>query len=492
MMLDSVLNSKNKEYLGKILFGLSILILFGMVYIIFHKFFLTNDEYFTLGLIKLPVDYGIYITSMDVHPPFYYLIVKFFATLLPIGDSNYNLIIVSKLISLIPYVVILSISGLFFRKKYGWFTCGLISFTLALMSGFFINYIIMRMYSWCVLFLLLSFLSMYFIITENKNKYWILFTLFTILGAYTHYFNAVSSIMLYLLLLTYLIYNKIDFSQIKLWFVSTVAVILAYLPWVSSLFSQLNRVNDGYWIPPITLQTVFDYFAYSFTISDELMVKLFAVLMLIFICIIIFKLYSKQEKEDNFYYISGISVFLLTLFVGVAISIIKEPVIYDRYLLASISLIMVIMSIVLGKMRNNKIIVVLLCVLLLFSMANVYEDYHKINENHDKYLKHEKFFNKTNNNESIFIFKDSISLLRFESLINNSDIYCEKNRFDDNLHKYIDFKDLKTGDIDDLIKNNPNKKIYYVSNDKLPHYDNHKEVHLFSNLKIYSISKQGE
>ena len=262
-MLDSVLNSKNKEYLGKILFGLSILMLFGMVYLVFHKYFLTYDECFTLGLIKLPTDYGIYVTSLDVHPPLYYLIIKFFITILPIGNSNYNLVIVSKLISIIPYAIILAVSATFFKRRYGWLTCGLIAFSLATMTGFFLNYITMRMYSWSVLFLLLSYLSLYLILTENKTKYWVLLSLFTILGAYTHYFNIVSSAMLYLVFLVYLIYFRQGLGEIKKWLISAIIPILAYVPWIPSFLMQINHVNEGFWIPPVSFESLFDYLAYS-------------------------------------------------------------------------------------------------------------------------------------------------------------------------------------------------------------------------------------
>ena len=488
-MFDSVKRFQDWDKIGKILFIISVLLLFGMVFLIFKKFFMSNDEYFTLGLIKLPVDYGIYVTAMDVHPPLYYLIVKFFVSFLPAGSSDYSMIIVSKLLSVIPYVVMLLVSACFFKRKYGWLTCGVLSFTLALMTGFFINYIIMRMYSWSVLFLFLSFVSMYLILTEKKNKYWVLFTLFSILGCYTHYFNVVSSVMLYLTLIGYMIYSRMDRSEIKKWFISAVVVILSYVPWMPSLLNQVTRVNNGYWIPPITFETVFNYLAYSFTISEEFMIQLLAISILIALSVVAFKYFSEKSDNDNFLLVSGILVFLLTLFAGVIVSLIKEPILYDRYLLASISLVMVVVSISLGKFRNNKVITILLALLLLFAVANVYEDYNTIDEFQDLTVKHEKFFDKANNDDSIFIFKDSISLLRFESFVSNADAYCIHNRYDDNLHKYIDFEDVNSSEVDRIINENPDKTIYYVTNEKLDGYENHKVVHLFSSMKVYSVSK---
>lgn len=492
MMLDSVLNSKNKEYLGKILFGLSILILFGMVYLVFHKYFLTYDECFTLGLIKLPTDYGIYVTSLDVHPPLYYLIIKFFITILPIGNSNYNLVIVSKLISIIPYAIILAVSATFFKRRYGWLTCGLIAFSLATMTDFFLNYITMRMYSWSVLFLLLSYLSLYLILTENKTKYWVLLSLFTILGAYTHYFNIVSSAMLYLVFLVYLIYFRQGLGEIKKWLISAIIPILAYVPWIPSFFMQINHVNEGFWIPPVSFESLFDYLAYSFTISSDSIIKLIAVFALVILIIIIFKSLKNHEKQDNFYFISGIAIFLLTLLSGILVSLISQPILFDRYLLASISLMLIVMSILLAKIDNNKLLVLFLILLVLFAAVNMYENKQELSETHKVTVKHENFFNKINNDDSIVIFMKSNTLLRFGNFLDHANLYSIENRFGEDYHNHFDFTEINESGIAKLLDENPDKTVYFITTDKLEGFDNHKEIHLYSNLKIYSISKQGE
>ena len=82
-----------------------------------------------------------------------------------------------------------------------------------------------------------------------------LFTLFTILGAYTHYFVALSSFLIYFALLIYMIFNK-DKSDFKKWSFSVIIAIISYVPWIPSLITQLHSVHESYWIPQID----FNYF----------------------------------------------------------------------------------------------------------------------------------------------------------------------------------------------------------------------------------------
>lgn len=59
------------------------------------------------------------------------------------------------------------------------------------------------MYSWGLLFLFLGFLCFRDILNKSDVKSWVLFSLFAVLAAYTHYFVALSFGILYLLLFVY-------------------------------------------------------------------------------------------------------------------------------------------------------------------------------------------------------------------------------------------------------------------------------------------------
>ena len=156
----------------------------------------------------LPVSDIITITAGDVHPPLYYLMGKVVAELSAMFgvDLLYSL----KLLSIAAYVLILGISATKIRKDYGWLVAGLFAFAIAIMNEFSRYVLIGRMYCWVVLFILIVFFAFKNIINDKSDtKSWILLILFTILGAYTHYFAAITAVCIYLILLIYLL-NYLD------------------------------------------------------------------------------------------------------------------------------------------------------------------------------------------------------------------------------------------------------------------------------------------
>ena len=218
-------NSKNKDIIGKAFFALSFIILIYMFITPLNQLILHVDEYFTLTIVNFNVGDLINTTAADVHPPLYYLILKFAMYLSGLfGISSHNLYVV-RLVSIIPYPIIMAISYLKIRKDYGWLTAGLFTFSLGIMSEFFLYFLIARMYSWAILFILIAFIYTKEIFTTGKIKYWAIVTVASVLCAYTHYFAAISAVCLYLIIIYYVIAK--NRSQIKHLFISIVAAVLS-------------------------------------------------------------------------------------------------------------------------------------------------------------------------------------------------------------------------------------------------------------------------
>ena len=311
-----------KEVFGKILFAIGILILLALLISPLKNILFTVDEYFTLGLIKFPLMQGIAITSADVHPPFYYILLKLGVKVFSI--FNLDIIFISKIISFLPYAILLLVFGTKIKREYGWFTTGLVTFALFSMTEFLFFYSIIRMYSWAILFFLLSFIYLKDIINESDFKSWLLFSIFTVLGAYTHYFCAISSIIMYvLLLITYLINNDKNFdkmSEIKKWFLWAIVMILAYVPWIFALLNQLNRVHGNFWIPQINMEYLLQCFSYYMTISTNNLIMALALIFLVLIFIAFFYCYKKDKIKDK-YILIGLLIFVLTIVLGVILPI---------------------------------------------------------------------------------------------------------------------------------------------------------------------------
>ena len=110
------------------------------------------DEMFSIKLIRMPIPELIEETANDVHPPLYYLILKGVTHFT--GESGPVL----HAVSLFPYLLVLVIALTVIRSRFGKSTSFLfITFASLLASAVKLN-VEIRMYSWLVLFVLVSYL----------------------------------------------------------------------------------------------------------------------------------------------------------------------------------------------------------------------------------------------------------------------------------------------------------------------------------------------
>lgn len=460
-----MLNNKNKDFLGKFFFVLGIIFLFYLLISPLNHLICQIDEYFTRTVLLLPVNDIITVTGTDVHPPLYYLMGKVvveLSTFLGI-DMLHGL----KLLSIVPYILILIISSTKIRKEYGWFTAGLFAFALAVMCEFSRYYLIGRMYSWAVLFILLAFLYFRDIIYDESNKKsWVLLTLFSLLGAYTHYFAAISAFCIYLILLFYII--KFKKEELKNWIISVVVAVALYLPWAHYLMIQLAHVQKGYWITPVTLEKVIVFFGY-YAYNSEVLTGIVAILFLIAFVIIYAKELKNIDKKDHFFILSGFGIYLGTIVLGITISFLFRPIIDDRYLMPGAALLWLVTSIILSKIENKKLFLislVLISILLISGVANTINTYDA--DYHNGLIRNEIFDNITQDNNSMLIISTNNDSLYFLSYHNQLDLYCLNSTSVfgvdmDRLHQFFDFKNVNGRDIDELIANNSDKNVYLIS-----------------------------
>ena len=455
---------KSKDTLGKFFFALSVIFLIYLLVTPLNHLMCQIDEYFTRTILLLPLSDIITITAHDVHPPLFYVMGKAVIEISKIIGIDYFFSL--KLLSILAYVLVLIVSLTKIRKDYGWLTAGLFVFALAIMNEYSRYCLVGRMYTWAVLFILLAFLSFREIIMANGNKkYWILLTLFSTSAAYTHYFAAISAICIYLLLLVYIL--KFEKAELKKWLASAVAVIVLYMPWLPTFINQSMQVKESYWITEITLKKAIYYFGY-YGFNDTIFMALVSILFLAAFIIIYAREYKNIDKKDRFLILSGIGVYLGTIVLGIAISMLFTPVLDGRYLMPAAGVLWFTISIILSKIENKRLffISLLLIVLLLISgIGNTIHTYEK--DYHNGMVQKEYFDNITQNNNSVLIISTKNDICYFLSYSNETDVYClnESDVFGlemEKIHNTYDFKNLNKEDIDGFIANNTDKDIYLV------------------------------
>jgi uncharacterized membrane protein len=198
------------------------------------------DEMFSIMLIRMPISELIEKTAKDVHPPLYYLILKGVCHF--VGESGPVL----HAVSLLPYLMVLVLSLTVVRK---WFSRStsvvLVTFASLLASAVKFN-VEIRMYSWVVLFVLVSYLSLYAILYRNRAVDYAIFILASLAAAYTHYYALIAVAFLYLVLMLYalIVRREILLRVVITWGLSA----LGYVRWLLVLLETFGRTSSGWWM----------------------------------------------------------------------------------------------------------------------------------------------------------------------------------------------------------------------------------------------------
>ena len=319
------------------------------------------DEAYTFGMIRRSYSDMCAVTALDVHPPLFYILLKAFST--PFADK----LLAGKLFSVIPYVIIMIFGGVQFKKLFDaktgvWFA------VLFFFFPFMMTYAAeVRMYSVSALFVLINAVYAYRIYLDGKRADWVIFTLSGLCAAYTHYFALASAGIIYIMLFLAAVTKKREL--IKPFFVAAAVTVIAYLPWLRFFLVQLKyKIDNEYWIDPITLKTLKSYFFEIF--GDG--ASAFAVLGAF--CVMIAAAFKSGRGKVV---LLGIGVPFLTLAVGLIASFIIRPVFVIRYLLPSVPLLIAAAAVGMGCINKRIIGIILIAAVAVVGAVNygvVYAD----------------------------------------------------------------------------------------------------------------------
>ena len=265
-----------RDILGYILLGISVVLLGKSLLLCFSND-IWYDELFTVGMIGHSYGELVELTAQDVHPPLYYMITKGVADLCKLILPGVSTVAAAKMVSVLPYFVLLVYSVTFIRKRFSMFAGGLFLFCAVAMpqlSGYTVE---MRMYSWALLFVTAAFLHGYGTVHEPHDKmtegeddvydtegasgkdgvqrlHGGAMVCYFLAAAYTQYFAAVAAAMVYLYVLVELL--RRDRRRIREWVLWVVVSAVAYAPWLLILYRQVTAVNANYWILPLSWRSL--------------------------------------------------------------------------------------------------------------------------------------------------------------------------------------------------------------------------------------------
>lgn len=438
----------NRDALGKLFFGIAILIGLYMFICPISNILIHVDEYWTLSLINLPFIEGMRIAINDVHPPLHYIILY---ALSPITHNGIHLL---KITSIIPYFIILAISATKIRKDYGWLTCGTFAFSIATMSVFFIEFLIIRMYPWALLFMLLVFIYFKEVIINFDRKSWILLTLFTLLAAYTHYFLLFTCGLIYLLILVNIYKSPDKKEKIRKWAKSVICLAILYAPWFIVLIRQIGT-QSGAAKKPIVFTDIFNYLTYFAINSPDfslwmIILKALAIIFLVIVLVLIYKNKAKYEA-------SGVFLMYATTIIGVLILSLTVQPLRVRYLGAVFGIFWLSVSILLSKIENDKVLAILLALILVFSATGIALTHEDAISKIDWANNREEFLDSINNESNVIVYNTNFGYMFVHGGVNKTTEYSLSDTyfFDDNV--------IILKDIDKIIGKHPKDNIYLVN-----------------------------
>ena len=301
------------------------------------------DEAYTFQMITKNSIRGIIReTSMDVHPPLYYLLLWFFSKCF--GTDFFVL----KLFSVLFTILTMFLGIIYVCKNWGWKSAFGFILVVGLGPRFLYFSVNIRMYSMELFFVTWCALLAYSILKDGKKIDWVLFVISALGGVYTHYFAAVPLAFIYGYLLIGLLLQKKKISSFS-W--SCFATILAYLPWISVVFTTFKREGVGRKIDgsKINFAELCDW-AFTTNIEWSNWMPLILYLLAIFL---LFAMWKDNDSQERLFLLMCATIVIFTYVISRLIASMNQHFFDNRYIFGALALFWLFLSIAYSKCGTN-------------------------------------------------------------------------------------------------------------------------------------------
>ncbi len=334
------------------------------------------DEYFTINLVRNSWADIIRLTALDVHPPLYYLAVK--AAVTVFGENFFAW----HLVSFLSFLGMVFITERFVSRVFGEREAYICVLAVCAVPNMLRYALEARMYSMSMLFVTASFYLVW-LLAENYEsrpgrksvRYWALLALVNVAAAYTHYFAGVAAVGLSGFLLLFLLFTKKDYLRTLLqWGVYCIAMLLCYLPWMFVLFGQMRSIDGNYWIARINLDTLYGYLDMLFGTARPVY---YGLAIAFFLGCFRLCMKSGQDRRDFWKWGSFAAAGFFLVF-GVGYSVLKTPILIDRYLVIVVPMLWISVVLSLLDKKEKWIeagLILLFCFCFISNREALYQEY---------------------------------------------------------------------------------------------------------------------
>ena len=196
---------------------------------------------------------------LDVHPPFYYILLREWVALFT--TSLFSLRLFSLTFGIFTTIGTFFLAREIFQKR----SIALLSALLLFFSSFQIQFHIeARMYTLGAFFLVsASVVLLRALRSQHSFLWWFLYATLASGAIYTHYY-AIFTLLAHGVFILFWTQRKSGFNiiswiktkQLLFFITATFLVVLSYLPWLSPFLKHLAQVQASYWIPSITVCSI--------------------------------------------------------------------------------------------------------------------------------------------------------------------------------------------------------------------------------------------
>ena len=339
----------------------------------FGAFSLWYDEAYTAALISESQSFVdvIQITAIDVHPPLYYLLLRMWTGV--VGLSEAGLRSFSVVAGILSLVALYKLASKFVNPYYA-----LIAPLLLTLSRSHIKYSQeARMYTLLLLFGCLSALLFLRLLEENPKRIQTAGYFFTTIALlYTHVYGAIIVLAQAMVVLLVTARSQ-EWEVIRRWMPRFVAIGVAFLPWIAILVRQFSRGAASSSNPPATLNDL--AVAGELMLGSGLLISACLALLAMMSVIIPSLVSISDPSKSVFSVLTNPRTALLVFWVGLSLAVpfslshVGSTAFYSRYALLGAPAAFILAT--LGwqeiKTRQRTIGYMLLCVVLIASVANV-------------------------------------------------------------------------------------------------------------------------
>ncbi len=277
------------------------------------------------------------LTTGDVHPPLYYLILKLLTVLL--GDSPTAL----RLPSLLAAVGLLALATGPVRRLFGHRTALVYALLVITSPGVLCFAQEARMYTLSALLVTGAVLYGQLSLIEPRKTNLVWFGIFTWSAAMTHYFGLLAAGMNCLVLVGVASVKHRD--RLRPLLVTSLAAGGLYLPWFGAFARQVTTVTSGFWIPSTSWELLVFGLVAPFTYKFEDVpypwqapVALGIIVVLVTVTLLV-KVWRGPPRVVNAQ-LHALAVYLLTLGFALGFSRWIQPVFMPRYMMCCAGLLL--------------------------------------------------------------------------------------------------------------------------------------------------------